>query len=198
VSISPGLSYEKLRELFPHASVGFLVRNGLRPADCKPAPCTETSSTPIPARIESSQHQSGDRAAKANTGSEPACRAKSKRQRVARTRAGGKWTEARYWQAVRSCLRRGFRFWPPIQAALKAARVASKGPHGRKWLYLCASCQKLHPRKNIQVDHVEACGSLRSLDDLPGFVSRLTAETGFQCLCSECHKQKTKQDRQSS
>jgi len=48
--------------------------------------------------------------------------------------------------------------------------------------------------KEIQVDHVEPCGSLKTFEDLPGFVRRLFCEAdGLQVLCkANCHRRKTK------
>ena len=113
--------------------------------------------------------------------------------RTPKTRNGGTFTEARYWQQVRSALRRGFRFWKPIQDCLKAARIAKAGPHGAKWAFKCAQCGGLFLRKNVQVDHVVECGSLKRPEDLAPFLERLTAESpdAFQVLCKQCHKSKT-------
>jgi hypothetical protein len=126
--------------------------------------------------------------------------AKAKAQRVGRvprTRNGGKWTEAAYWQAVRSALRRGFRFWKPITDALNAAKTPFRGPNGQRFAYLCAGCGKLHPRKAVNVDHIVPCGQLRSLDHVAGFLERLTAEGSgsYQILCSQCHEAKTAKER---
>lgn len=117
--------------------------------------------------------------------------------RVPRTHNNGTMTEAQFWGAVRSGLRRAFRFWKPALAALKAARVASKGPHGRKWLYLCADCQKLFPRKQVQIDHVIPCGSLRNFAEVGPFLERLCAPNmaDFAIRCSACHQSKTNAER---
>lgn len=116
---------------------------------------------------------------------------------MARTRNGGQWTEARFWQAVRSALRRGFRFWRPAVLALQAARVPCKGPRGRKWAYLCAKCQRFYLRKHVQIDHVKPCGQLTRPDHLAEFLARLTPEGAgsYQVLCLTCHPTKTKAER---
>lgn len=116
--------------------------------------------------------------------------------RVARTRNAGTWTEARYWQAVRSALRRGFRFWKPIQDALRRARIPFKGSHGQRFAYICAACLKPYKRTHVSVDHIVPCGSLKSLADVAGFLERLTAEgeESYQVLCDKCHQEKTKRD----
>lgn len=118
--------------------------------------------------------------------------------RVPRPRNGGTWTEARYWSAVRSGLRRAFRFWKPITDALLRARVAAPGPRGRKWLFLCAECRKLHLRKNVEVDHRVPCGALTRPEHLAEFLARLTEERpeNFQVLCLPCHQLKTQKEKQ--
>jgi 5-methylcytosine-specific restriction endonuclease McrA len=120
-----------------------------------------------------------------------------KRTRTARTRNGGTWTEARYWQQVRSALRRAFRFWQPIQRALRAARTPAPGPRGRKWLYLCAGCGRLHLRRHVEVDHVVPCGELSAPEHVALFLARLTPEdpTAFRVLCLVCHRAKTAGER---
>jgi hypothetical protein len=119
---------------------------------------------------------------------------KSRKSRVPLVRNAGTWSEARYWQAVRSCLRRSFRFWRPAVLALNAARIASSGPRGRKWVYLCAKCGKTYLRKHVEIDHREACGALTSLDHIGEFLRRLTPEdaSAYQVLCTTCHPKKTK------
>lgn len=117
--------------------------------------------------------------------------------RMPRTRNGGKWTESGFWGHLRSGLRRTFRFWQPAILALNGARVACKGPRGRKWAYLCAACNKLHLRKNVQIDHIAAVGELRNPDHIAPWIARLTAEDpkAFQVLCRTCHQSKTNAER---
>jgi 5-methylcytosine-specific restriction endonuclease McrA len=123
--------------------------------------------------------------------------AKKKGQRVVRTRNGGTWTEKEFYVRLRSALRRTFRFWKPAVMALHAARIPMKGPRGQKHGYICASCGKPHPRKSVQIDHRIPCGTLTSLEHLPGFVARLTPESpdAFQVLCETCHQLKTAKDK---
>lgn len=116
--------------------------------------------------------------------------------RVEKTRNAGTWTEARYWSAVRSYLRRGFRYWKPATEAKIRARRANQSKNKRlTWEYLCANCKEWWADRDIQVDHITPVGSLRQLEDLPGFLERLTPEEGFQVLCKKCHKKKTNNER---
>ena len=120
-----------------------------------------------------------------------------KTDRVPRTRAGGQWTEAGFWGFLRSGLRRMSIRWPPRELAEIAARREYHGDNKRrKWEYQCAMCDEWCAGKDIQVDHIEACGQLKDFSDLSGFCERLFCEPeGFQVLCSSCHKPKTKKSR---
>lgn len=171
-------TFSQLRTRFPNASLGFLAANasdGLPPELCPRKPEV------APVQVK---------------GATPAKTQKKRASRVPRTRNGGTWTEARYWQSVRSGLRRLFRFWKPAVAALHAARFPCKGPNGQKWAYLCHDCKKPFPRKQVQIDHVVPCGALTHLDHLADFVRRLTPEdpAAYQILCLACHGQKTVKD----
>ena len=109
----------------------------------------------------------------------------------------GTMTEAAYWGMVRSVLRRGFRFWKPIQKAKQDAKRVYKGDNKRqKWEYQCASCQEWFKDRDVQVDHIIPVGSLKSGKDLEGFLARLTAEEGYQVLCKPCHNNKTQKERE--
>lgn len=111
-------------------------------------------------------------------------------------RNGGTWSDARYWQGVRSMLRRGFRYWNPIMQCKIAARRPNQSSNKRlKWEYYCIACRVWHPDKNIQVDHIIPVGTLKCDDDLAPFLKRLTPESGFQILCRECHQIKTNKER---
>lgn len=125
---------------------------------------------------------------------------KPKTNRVERTRAGGEWTTAGYWGFIRSGLRQMSRRWPPLaRQAINAARRKYVGENKRqKWEYQCATCKAWRNRKQVEVDHIVPCGSLRSLDDLPGFVERLFCEPdGLRVLCDTCHALRTRKIKQT-
>jgi 5-methylcytosine-specific restriction endonuclease McrA len=120
----------------------------------------------------------------------------AKRKPVPKTRNAGTWTEAQYWSAVRSALRKGFRYWKPITQCKMQSRRAYKGPNKRqKWEYQCNHCKKWFMEKDIQIDHIIPVGTLTRSEDLPGFLRRLTVEDGFQTLCKPCHQIKTNEER---
>ena len=100
------------------------------------------------------------------------------------------WTTARFWSFVRSNLRQAWVKWPPRYECLNTARRPYRGTNKRrKYEYQCAICQEWFMQKEVEVDHTIPCGSLRSYEDLAGFVERLFApvET-LRCVCKECHK----------
>lgn len=139
--------------------------------------------------------------------SDPAAGAASRRHkpkrksRVPLTRNGNTWSEAMFWQRIRSCLRRLSRWWQPARMALHAARVPCRGPRGQKWAYLCCDCgpTRLHPRKNVQVDHVVAVGTLTDYAHVGDFVRRLLPEdpAAFAVRCLEHHQAKTNAEREA-
>lgn len=113
-----------------------------------------------------------------------------------KTRNSETWSESQYWSAVRSMLRRGFRYWKPIMDAKKAARRSYVGMNKRqKWESQCAKCEKWFKESETQVDHIIPCGSLRGPEDLVSFLERLTTEDGFQVLCKPCHQEKTNEEK---
>jgi len=132
---------------------------------------------------------------------------KPKRQMVPRTRNGGTMTESEFWGRIRSALRKTFAAWKPMAEAMKRARRPSQRADRPllKWEYCCAICKAWFPLKEegpegeklVQVDHIKPAGSLRSFDDLPGWIARLTEEDPacFQVLCKACHQQKTNAER---
>ena len=81
---------------------------------------------------------------------------------------------------------------------IKAASRPSQSKNKRlKTEYQCAKCKKWFPRKEVQIDHVVPCGSLKGPDDIAGFLERLTPESteAYQVLDKKCHKIKTQEER---
>ena len=117
-----------------------------------------------------------------------------KKSRVEKPYNCGTMSKAAFFSHIRSTLRNASRWWKPIAEAKKLARRAYKGINKRqKWEYQCNHCKNWFGDKEIDVDHILEAGSLKDYNDLPGFVERLFCEVeGFQVLCKECHKTKTK------
>lgn len=114
------------------------------------------------------------------------------------TRNNGTMTEAEFHGKIRSALRNAFKWWLPMKVALKNAERKSQSSNKRlKYEYHCAKCDNWFPRKEVQIDHKEGCGSLNTVHDIPEFIIKLTAEDpdAFQILCKECHKEKTQDER---
>lgn len=126
---------------------------------------------------------------------------------VARTRNGGTWTESQYWTRICTALRKTFAAWVPMTQALKAARRPANRPDRPllKWEYRCAKCENWFPLKEegakgerlIHVDHITPAGKMRSFEQLPGWIARLTEEdpAKYQILCRACHQAKTNAER---
>jgi 5-methylcytosine-specific restriction endonuclease McrA len=105
-------------------------------------------------------------------------------------------TEAAYFGFLRSALRRAFRYWKPLQQAKIDSRIPYHGENKRqKWMYKCAACKGYFKGSQVEVDHIHPIGTLKRLEDLPAFVERLTAESGYQVLCKSCHLAKTNSER---
>ena len=117
--------------------------------------------------------------------------------RVAKTRAGGRWSEARWWSFLRSGLRRMSVRWPVKYDVLRDARRKSRSENKRlKWEFRCAQCGGWFAAKAVAVDHIVPVGTLRAFADLPGFVERLFCEAaGYQVVCTNCHAAKTAAER---
>ena len=65
--------------------------------------------------------------------------------------------------------------------------------------YECVCCKELVMGSNIDVDHIEAIGSFKSLDEIEGFVKRVyCAWSNLQILCDRCHQDKTNMERDYS
>ena len=113
---------------------------------------------------------------------------KAKREKLPKTRNAGTWTETTFWSMIRSALRSKSRWWLPRLNALKKARRSSQSSNKRlKWEFLCFKCKDWFPQTEVEIHHMVEAGSLKKAEDLPGFVERLFAEEGWECVCKGCH-----------
>lgn len=127
----------------------------------------------------------------------------TKRKGVARTPPFAEWpewTEAAFFSFLRSGLRAKWQRFPSRYAVIAAARRPSQSENKRlKHEYQCAICKEWFAQKDTSVDHLIPCGSLKSFDDLPGFVSRMFVGVNkLRLLCNVCHKRITKEDKENS
>ena len=117
----------------------------------------------------------------------------------------GKWTDARFNSFITSALRSAHSRWGPKSSAKKKAWL-------RRGVYRCALCGEEGPatlppesgkkrrRNNSAVDHIDpvvdpAVGK-KTWDE---YIDRMfVEEDGYQVLCWECHKLKTKLEREIS
>ncbi len=122
-----------------------------------------------------------------------------KRQLKPRTRNHGTMTEAQFFSMIRTTLRNSSMYWKPIHACRQKARRAYKGENKRqKWEYQCNNCKEFFDMKQIEVDHINPCGSLKTFADLPVFVESLFVEVdGYQVLCKKCHLSKSLNERKN-
>ena len=99
-------------------------------------------------------------------------------------------SKAQRMSAIRSGLRRIFHwYWMPAKDVKAAAKV------GNRWQ--CAECKGLFLSKEVQVDHIVECGSLKDESDMIDFCTRLYAldKKAYRALCKDCHQIKTNAER---
>ena len=108
------------------------------------------------------------------------------------------WTTSRYFSFIRSALRRAWMKYPLKHKVLNSASRPYRGTdRRRKKEYQCNVCRGWFKGTDVSVDHIEPCGSLKTFEDLPKFVSTLFCEeSNLQCICSACHSVKTKRERE--
>lgn len=124
---------------------------------------------------------------------------KTRKGAAPKTRNSGTLTESAFWSFIRSALRQKSRWWKPVSECKQKAKRVYKGINKRqKFEYQCNHCKNWYAEKNINVDHIIPAGTLTCANDLPGFVERLFCEVdNMQCLCTECHNIKTKNERKN-
>ena len=115
-------------------------------------------------------------------------------KKVDKKHNSGQWTESRYFSQIRSALRNAFKYWRPMMEVLEDASRPSQSENKRlKKEYQCKICSSWFPRKEVEIDHIIECGSLKSYDDIVPFIKRLTCEDKecYNILCKKCHLKKT-------
>lgn len=112
------------------------------------------------------------------------------RAKPPKTRNGGRWSEARFWGFIRSLLRQGSTRWQPIADTMRRDRRDYHGPNKRqKFEHQCELCGGWFAAKEIEIDHIEPCGTLKTFADLPQFVERLFCEADkMRKTCRDCNQ----------
>lgn len=111
------------------------------------------------------------------------------------------WSESRFFGFIRSALRSAFRRWAPKYEVVEdAKRDKPKSKPGRhRFEYKCSKCKRYYKRTEVEVDHIEQVGSLKSFEDLPGFAQRMfVGKEKLRLLCKGCHKKVTAEQRRTN
>ena len=119
-------------------------------------------------------------------------------KRIECTRNLGTETESEHMGKIRSALRRLSRFWKPALAALETAHRPYQGTNKRaKHEYQCENCGNWKLRKEVEINHIVPCGTLKCYEDVVSFLKRLFCEdvSGYSVLCKVCHKAVTEEQR---
>ena len=104
--------------------------------------------------------------------------------RKPKTRNNGSMTEAAFFGWLRSLLRnRYMRGWKPHNEVAKDNRRAITYKSRSKWEYQCADCGDWFLRKEIDIDHINPCGTLKSFEDLSD-TDVITTEIDLYCASS--------------
>lgn len=119
------------------------------------------------------------------------------RTRGEKTHCGNTWTSAKYFSFIRSALRSAFRKYPvKYQVKAEASRPYVGTDKRRKKEYQCNVCKGWFADKEVAVDHIIPCGSLKTYEDLPRFVETLFCQSdNLQIICDSCHRIKTNKER---
>ena len=113
-------------------------------------------------------------------------------------RAGGRWTEAQYFQFIRNNLRWMWMKYPVNKAYKTERRIPNDGRFDKRsdYMYSCEICSGIFKGCDVQVDHIKPCGTLKTFEDLPRFVSTLFCEeNNLRLLCKGCHQKITNEER---
>ncbi len=120
---------------------------------------------------------------------------KTRKAKLPKTRNMNTWSDAEYFSRIRSALRRVFRYYKPMQEALKLASRPSQDTNNKrlKTEYQCNCCKKWFKRADVEIDHIEELGELRKYEDVVPFIQKLTVEdpSAYQILCKKDHLVKT-------
>jgi hypothetical protein len=100
---------------------------------------------------------------------------------------------------ITSSMRKEWMSWPVKFAVIQSQSVRVELSNGRmKTLIRCNHCRSLFDRKDIQCNHIEPVGALRSTkrQDIEEYRMRMfCSKSNLEALCKECHQTHTKHQR---
>lgn len=118
---------------------------------------------------------------------------------------GNPWgTEAKFLAWVRGVLRKGWSRHPIKILFLQSVRerVKNTNPRSMKrfpetWGCRCSLCNEMHPQANIEVDHIEAAGGFKTIQELGEWAAKLFLVDfkSIRAVCKPCHKVKSYAER---
>lgn len=114
-------------------------------------------------------------------------------------------TQAAFFGYIRGGLRNGLWKRNPVKLEfLKAKRQrlplgksTRTNPKGLVWGFVCEECKESFPQSQIEVHHNEAAGSLKTQEDLEGFITKMCFVDfdDLSILCKPCHATYTYAER---
>jgi hypothetical protein len=104
--------------------------------------------------------------------------------RVPREYCGGTMTKSAFFGAIRAFLRQRWMYSCPFRKEVLKQAYSSLL---KKWQ--CNECKKMFLKKEVEVNHIEPCGSLKDYDEIKTFHDRLFVDdiSKLEVLCKHCH-----------
>jgi hypothetical protein len=101
-------------------------------------------------------------------------------------------SESSFWNWMRGALRRSWSRHPIKLAYIHKYRIRAGIGRGGKEVFAlrCCLCNEMHPQSQIEIDHIIPAGSLRSEEDLCGWIKRLLVVSfeDIRPVCIPCHR----------
>lgn len=114
--------------------------------------------------------------------------------RVIREYCGGTMTKSAFFGAIRAFLRQRWLYSCPFR---KEVLKMAYSKLLKKWQ--CNHCKGMFLKKEVEVNHIEPCGSLKDYHEIKTFHDKLFVNNvnKLEVLCKNCHKiftQETKKE----